>query len=213
MQSQVRQSSKDETTRQTPARLKRKALELQSHDVILAHAIDPDNTPLSPTQAQQYQRVLQAARLIDQYPEQQHLLQLMKEKYNISLTQLRNDIALARELFKTQHTFDYDFWHAWEIKDQLELIRQCRDAGDFKNWNAAKKHLRDIIGEKPPAVDDPRRMEKNIFYIQVNNTGQAQPVNIPLDQLRSLSPADRSLILQTISEPIDDNQAQAIFDS
>ena len=185
----------------------------QTHDIIMAHAIDPDNNPLPLRMEAQYQRVLQAARLFDDYPDEQHVLSLMKEKYNLSDTILRRDIALARDLFKTQHTFDFDFWHVWEIKDQVELIKRCRDEGDFKNWNAAKKHLRDIIGEKPPAIDDPRRMEKNVFYIQVNNTGQAQPVNIPLDRLRSLSPADRALILQTLSEPINDDQAQAIFDT
>lgn len=191
----------------------RKALEQQNHELIMRHAIDPDNTPLSAQQAEQFARVIQAARLFDNYPDDQHVLQLMKKKYNLSVTILRKDISLARELFKTQHTFDFDFWHVWEIKDQVELIKRCRDEGDFKNWNAAKKHLRDIIGDKPPAIDDPRRMEKNVFYIQVNNTGQAQPVNIPLDRLRSLSPADRALILQTLSEPINDDQAQAIFDT
>lgn len=140
------------------------------------------------------------------------LFSVVEEKYPVSLTQIRKDIALAKELFKTQHTFDWDLWHIWELKDQLDLIKRCRDKEDFKNWNAAKKHLRDILGSKPEAVEDPRRMEKNVFYIQVNN-GTNQQLNIPLDTIRSLSADDRRIILENMSEPLDEADADQIFDS
>ena len=107
---------------------------------------------------------------------------------------------------------DWDLWHIWELKDQLDLIKRCRDKEDFKNWNAAKKHLRDILGSKPEAVEDPRRMEKNVFYIQVNN-GTNQQLNIPLDTIRSLSADDRRIILENMSEPLDEADADQIFDS
>ena len=102
----------------------------------------------------------------------------------MSQTQIRKDIALAKELFKTNHTFDWDFWQAWQIKDQLELIQECKLRGDLKNWNAAKKVLAVMIGQKPEAVDDPRRMEKNVFNVQVNYNGQT--LNIDLDKIRNL---------------------------
>lgn len=178
----------------------------------MAHALDPDNTPLNPEQAAQFNRVVQAAKLLDSYPYEFQVVNLMKAKYNKSLTQLRNDVAIARELFKTRHTFDYDFWHAWEIQDQVELIKRCRDKDDYKNWNAAKKHLRDIIGVKPEAVDDPKRMERNIFYIQVNNSG-GQPVNIPIEQLKQLNEKDRKVVLDSLATPIDADDAYLIFNS
>ncbi len=190
----------------------RKCLEEQNHELIMRHALDPDHSPLSPSQQEQYKRVVQAAKLFDDYPDERHVINLMKEKYPVSLTQIRKDIALAKELFKTQHTFDWDLWHIWELKDQLDLIKRCRDKEDFKNWNAAKKHLRDILGSKPEAVEDPRRMEKNVFYIQVNN-GTNQQLNIPLDTIRSLSADDRRIILENMSEPLDEADADQIFDS
>lgn len=191
---------------------KRKRLEEQDHEVIMQHALDPENTQLTPEQQKQYDRVVQAARLFDSYPDEHHVIELMKEKYPVSVTQIRKDIALAKQLFKTGHTFDWDIWHMWELKDQLELIRRCREANDFKNWNAAKKHLREILGEKPAAVEDPRRMEKNVFYIQVNN-GTSQQLNIPLDMLRSLSADDRKVILESMTETIEQADADQIFDS
>jgi hypothetical protein len=136
----------------------------------------------------------------------------MLAKYRISTTQVRKDIALAREMFKTNHTFDWDFWHAWQIKDQLELIRECKLKGDLKQWNNAKKTLAALIGEKPEAVEDPRRMEKNVFYIQVNN-GTGDKLNINLDTLRSLSHQDRKEIIDTLYQPIDDVQADDIMNS
>ena len=46
--------------------------------------------------------------------------------------------------------------------------------------------LHQMIGEKPASVEDPRRMEKNVFYIQINSMGQK--VDIPLNAIRNLSP-------------------------
>ena len=72
------------------------------------------------------------------------------------------------------------------IKDQIQLIRDCKLRGDLKNWNNAKKVLHQMIGERPASVEDPRRMErKNVINIQINNMGKM--VNIPLDAIRNLS--------------------------
>ena len=185
----------------------------KTSDVILAHILDPDSSPLSAKQQEEFNRVVQAAKLLDDYPNDRHVLQILRQKYNVSVTQLRTDIAHAKELFKTEHTFDYDMAFSWMLKDQIELIRECKLRGDFKNWNAAKKVLREMIGEKPVTVEDPRRMMKNQFFIQINN-GTGQPVNIPLDKLRGLAPDEIQIIQQSLVQPIaDDTQAEEIFNS
>ena len=185
----------------------------KSSDVILAHILDPDSSPLSAKQQEEFNRVVQAAKLLDDYPNDRHVLQILRQKYNVSVTQLRTDIAHAKELFKTEHTFDYDMAFSWMLKDQIELIRECKLRGDFKNWNAAKKVLREMIGEKPVTVEDPRRMMKNQFFIQINN-GTGQPVNIPLDKLRGLAPDEIQIIQQSLVQPIaDDTPAEEIFNS
>lgn len=133
------------------------ALEEQSYDLIQQHIIDPENSPLPEHLRVQCNRVLQIARLLDDYPNESHIINIMLAKYRISRTQIRKDIALAKELFKTQHQFDWDFWYAWMIKDQIQLIRDCKLKGDLKQWNNAKKVLHQMIGEKPASVEDPRR--------------------------------------------------------
>lgn len=183
----------------------------KSSDVILAHILDPEHTELSPLQTEEFKRVLAAAKLIDDYPDDRHVLTLMKHKYNVSVTQLRRDIAHAKELFKTEHTFDYDLTFAWMIKDQIELIRECKLTGNFKAWNAAKKTLRELIGERPVSNEDPRRMMKNEFYIQIVNGG-GQPVSVPLGRLQDLSPEDIQVVQESMMQPIEsDEQADELF--
>ncbi len=183
----------------------------KSSDVILAHILDPEHTELSPSQTEEFKRVLAAAKLIDDYPDDRHVLTLMKHKYNVSVTQLRRDIAHAKELFKTEHTFDYDLTFAWMIKDQIELIRECKLTGNFKAWNAAKKTLRELIGERPVSNEDPRRMMKNEFYIQIVNGG-GQPVSVPLGRLQDLSPEDIQVVQESMMQPIEsDEQADELF--
>ena len=55
---------------------------------------------------------------------------------------------MAQSLFKSNHTFDFDFWQQWQIKDLVDSIRKCKIRGDEKNRIAAHKALKLIIGEK-----------------------------------------------------------------
>lgn len=187
------------------------SLSEQRYEVIQAHILDPEHSPLPENLREQFNRVLQVARLIDDYPDDNHIINLMMTKYRVSQTQIRKDIALAKELFKTNHTFDWDFWQAWQIKDQLELIQECKLRGDLKNWNAAKKVLAVMIGQKPEAVDDPRRMEKNVFNVQVNYNGQT--LNIDLDKVRNLPANVKQDILQQLYSSVDDITAEEIMNT
>ena len=60
--------------------VKRK-LPLLSHDEIQAHILDPENNPLPEHQKEQFDRVLTAARLLDDYPEDNHLVSMLQYKY------------------------------------------------------------------------------------------------------------------------------------
>ena len=187
------------------------SLQEQHHTLIQAHILGPEHSPLPEQLRPMMNRVLTAARMLDDYPVEGHIIKLMQAKYNVSVSTLRKDIQLAKTLFKTNHTFDWDFWQAWEIKDQVALIREARLRGDLKAWNNAKKVLHLIIGPKPEAVDDPRRMERNVFNIQVNYNGQTMMIDF--DKMRSLTPEVRAEVLQYLYQPVDDAQAEEIMES
>lgn len=190
---------------------KKTALTDQAYDIIHAHIIDPENSPLPEKLKERFDRVLQIGRLLDDYPNESHVINIMLAKYRVTRTTIRKDLALAREIFKTQHQFDWDFWFYWMLKDQIELIRRCKLNGDFKNWNNAKKTLLAMIGEKPAAVEDPRRMEKNVINLQVNYSGQV--INIPVDALAKFSEKDRKILLDSLYQPIDEVQAEEIMNT
>lgn len=183
----------------------------QHYTAIQAHILDPDNSPLPEKLRPMMNRVLTAAKLLDSYPVEGHIIRLMQAKYSVTATTVRKDIQLAKTLFKTNHTFDWDFWQAWQLKDQMELIREAKLRGDLKAWNNAKKVLHKIIGDKPEAVEDPRRMERNVFNIQVNYNGQTMVIDF--DKLRSLDPKLRAEVLQCLYEPVNDAQAEEIMES
>lgn len=189
-----------------------KALDEERFETIRNHLLDPQQFPLQTREEEkQLRRVQHAAMLMQEYPNEVHVIRLMMQSHNVSRTQIRRDIALAKEIFKTDFDFDWDYWRAWQIKDQLELIREAKMRGDLREWNNAKKLLKEIIGEKPEAIEDPRRMEKNVFYVQIINA-DGRSVQVPLDKLR-YSGEDVATIIDTLNEPISDAQAEEIMNS
>ena len=187
------------------------SLQEQNYTLIQAHILSPDDSPLPDKLRPMLNRVLTAARLLDDYPVEGHIIRLMRAKYSVTATTIRKDIQLAKTLFKTNHTFDWDFWQAWQIKDQVALIREAKLRGDLKAWNNAKKVLHLIIGDKPEAVEDPKRMERNVFNIQVNYNGQTMVIDF--DKMRSLDPQLRSEVLKYLYQPVDDAQVEEIMES
>lgn len=176
----------------------KKELAQQNHTTILAHILDPENSPLPVELQEQFNRIKSAALMLDNF-HPMSCVQRMMAKYNISRTTARRDIDMAQSLFKSNHTFDFDFWQQWQIKDLVDSIRKCKIRGDEKNRIAAHKALKLIIGEKVATDEDPRRMEKNVFYIQLNNNGTI--LNMDLNAIKGLSKDEVKTVVEALSAP------------
>lgn len=176
----------------------KKTLSEQRYEVILAYILNPEDSPLPEEYREQFNRVKSAAQMLDDYHPNNVIPRLLA-KYNITRHRAQEDIRLAQELFKSKHTFDWEFWQTWQIKDLVETIRTCKLAGKHKERIAAQKVLREVIGDKPSGVEDPKRMEKNIFYVQLNNNNTT--VNIPLDKLKGLSQDEIQIITAAMTTP------------
>lgn len=187
------------------------ALEALPFDIIQAHILDPEDNPLPEKVEPQFNRVLRIAQLMDDYPDEGQLLKMMRSIDRTSVGQLRKDIVLAKQLFKSRHDFDWDYWFAWQVRDQLELIKRAKEKNDLKAWNAAKKVLHEIIGDKPDAVEDPRRVERNTFNIQVDYNGKTMSVD--LDHMRNLPPEIVEQILSQSFTPPEAAEAEIIYNS
>ena len=188
------------------------ALECLHADDIRAYILDPEKYPLPEGKGKQFDRVMTAARLLDSNPNQTVVRRMLMAKYkDLSRTMINKDIALAMELYKSNHTFDWDFWQAWQINDQLELIKRAKANGNLKIWNEAKKTLLMMIGEKPEAITDPKRMEKNVFVLQFNHLGQT--FNIDLAKFRSMPREVQDEFMKQMNLPITEEEATTIMNS
>lgn len=176
----------------------KKSLEEQSYEVILAHILDPDNSPLPAELKDKFNRVISAGKMLDDYHPSNVIPRLLA-KYDITANTARKDIKLAQELFKSKHEFDWDYWQQWQIKDLVETIRTCKLNGKHKERIAAHKVLKDVIGEKQVGAEDPKRMEKNVFYIQLNNNSQT--VNIDMNKLKGLPAEEIRDIMEALIVP------------
>jgi hypothetical protein len=177
---------------------RKKSLAEQKHEVILEHILDPEHSPLPEEYREQFNRIKSAALMLDSYPPA-GVTSRLQAKYNISRNTARRDITYARELFKSRHAFDWEYWQQWQIKDLVETIRTCKLEGRQKERIAAHKVLRDIIGVKPASAEDPKRMEKNVFYIQLNNNHTT--VQIPLEKLKGLAQSEIQTLVAAMTAP------------
>jgi hypothetical protein len=154
----------------------RNALEDQKYELIKAHVLDPDHSPLPPDQRQQLDRVLSMARLLDRQPIQRNAVALHMKKYKgLKRSQAYEDCRIAVKLFNSLHNFDYDFWHQWLINDIIRNIEKCRAQNSIKAMRViAVEHnnLIKAIGEKPQKDIDPKLTEQHNFYLQVNINGE-----------------------------------------
>jgi len=171
--------------------MSRTALEDTNYEMIKAHMIDPDSSPLSPEKQEMLDRVISASKVLDKNPVQKHAVGLHQQKYpHISRAQAYEDLRMAVRLFNTLHTFDYDLWRTWLLNDIVENIRKCRNGESEKDRRViAMEHanLIKIIGEKPTELPDPKRNEKHQFYILINNDNRQVKVN--LNDLKDLPEA------------------------
>ena len=191
----------------------RKSLADLDADSIIASILDPEGSPLPAKYEQEKRRVIQASRLWDTYPNERRVAAILMSKYPISLKTALRDIDLAKQVFKTQHTFDYDATAMWMIKDQVELIRRCQVAGDLKEWSKAKKVLQDMVEKlHPSSEEDPSRLQANMFVINV--TANGHQFQVPLDKVREMDPDSLKTLVDSLATPIEDAEVlEEIYDS
>lgn len=181
--------------------MSRTSLEDTKYELIKAHMLDPDSSPLSEDKQEMLDRILSAAKLLDKNPVQKQAVSLHQKKYpTLCRTQAYEDLRIAVRLFNTLHTFDYDFWRTWLINDIVKNIEDCRklDNNTVKDRSvisAEHANLFKVIGQKPEDLPDPERNEKHQFYILIQNNNQQIKVDInnlqdlPASALKELSRA------------------------
>lgn len=163
------------------------------HELIKAHILDPDNSPLSAKHQDMLARLKSMANLSSKYTNQKLMVALHRYKYpHISRSQAYEDMNAVQMVFMTIHTVDYDFWQAWIINSIVRNIKECEKYDTIKYKEAiVREHasLAKALEMVTPNNEDPQRYEEHNFYIP---TYQNDLKGMDADELHNIPKASIS---------------------
>jgi hypothetical protein len=193
----------------------KKALEDEKYELIKAHVLAPDDSPLSREHQDQLDRIMSIAKLLDRQPIQKNAVAIHMQKYrDISRSQAYEDCKMAMRLCNTIHSFDYDFWHHWLIEDIIKNIKRCENKNDHHYRRViALEHanLLKAIGERPEQKIDPKLVEQNNFIIQVQINNEL--FNIDANKLHNLPESLKKVVTDALITSIGEDEAKEIMES
>lgn len=193
----------------------KKSIEDQRHELIKAHILDPEHTPLSETDAVELDRILSMARLLDRYPIEKNAVAIHMQKYkHIKRTVAYEDARIAKRIYNVLYKFNYDFWHAWMINDIVKNIERWRKSDDPAAGRViAQEHANLIkaLGEKPTKEIDPKLVEEHQFVIpiQINSVNY----NFDLDKFLNLPDSLRKRVTDALITDISEEDAKELMQS
>ncbi len=168
-----------------------KALEDEDYELIKAHMVDPENSPLSPQKQEMMDRWVSASKVLDKNPLQKNAIAIHHAKYpHISRNQAYQDVRMGEKLYNSCQAFNYEFWHKWLLQSIIKNIARNEAANDRQASKIiAMEHanLLKAIGPKPLEETDPLRNEKHEFYILFPQDNQ--PLKYDINFLKDLPTA------------------------
>jgi hypothetical protein len=192
--------------------MSKKALEDKRFELIKAHVLDPESSPLEEHEKELMDRWVTAARILDRYPQKGKAAKFLMLKYkNISQAQAYNDLSNAQRLFNAMNRFDYDWWHTWLLNDIVRLMKICRNEKNIKGWVAAQANLIKALGDRPDENYDPRIMEQHNFYLTLNINGEN--TRFDLNEIFELPDMKRKRLTDSMLAPITIDAAAEIIES
>jgi len=193
----------------------RHALEEQKFELIKAHVLDPEHSPLPPDQQVQLDRVLSMARLLDRQPIQRNAVAIHLKKYSaLKRTQAYEDYRIAVRMFNTIHTFDYDIWHNYALNEVVAAIDRCKRLKTVKAERVIAHHhanLIKLIGERPIREIDPKLLEQHNFFLQININGETTTLDYM--KLQKLPDNVKKSLSDILVKEIDIQDAEELLNS
>lgn len=189
----------------------------QPADVIKAHILDPDNSPLPVQYQEMLNRAVSLTKILDKNPIAKNAIKLHRILYpDIAQSTAYSDLALARKLFNNWQDFDYDFWLTWTLSDITANIEKCRStqlSSDRKIMAMEHSNLGRILGKRPAEPVDPLRNEKHNFFIMVNIKNKN--IKLDLNALHKLPVGTIQEVTDALlqDQEIDDQGAAEIMNS
>jgi hypothetical protein len=199
----------------------RTPLDELNYQLIKAHILSPEESPLNPEQKVMFNRIMSAARTLDTNPLTKQAVALHMAKYpEIGRSRAYLDISVAKRLFNTIHEFDFDFWQTWLINDIVKNINRARlSTRPNADRVIAMEHANLIkaLGHKPDEITDPRLNEKHAFYFMIQNNNQQ--IKLDISKLKEIPEASLQEVLKELNtllfagKEISDTEAQELLNS
>ncbi len=187
-------------------------LEENNFHEIKQSILDPDSSPLSPTQQQILERWVSAGRTLDRYPTIKNAVKIHQAKYQgLSRAQAYRDVKQAGRLFNSFHKFYYDFWHEWLLSDIVDQINNAKAKNDLMAWHSGHMALLKAIGKRPEVETDPKLVEKHKFVFQADWNNHT--LNIDLSFINKIPKRERERLVADLFHEIDEETAREIMNS
>lgn len=194
-----------------------KALENYHSEMIKAHILSPDDSPLPLAQQLLLDRAIAMAKILSKNPVVKNAIALHRRLHpEISLKTAYSDYHLSLRLFHSLQTFDFDSWNTFMLNDiilSIQKLRKHNTVAALKVIAIEHANLKKIVGDKPDDLADPMRNEQHQFYILVqNNTHQ---IKVDVSKLKDLPEGVLQKFNPSIwgGEEITETQAEEIMKS
>jgi hypothetical protein len=157
-------------------------------DIIKAHILNPENSPLPAHYQELLDRVVSMTKILQKQPVTRNAIKFHRALYpDISIKIAYSDLQLARQLFTSYQDFDFDFWMTWTINNIHANIAKCQStntSADRKIIAQENANLVRLLGKKPEIPVDPLRNEKHNFFIMVDINNKR--IKVDADELHQL---------------------------
>ena len=157
-------------------------------DIIKAHILNPENSPLPAHYQELFNRVVSMTKILQKQPVTRNAIKFHRALYpDISIKIAYSDLQLARQLFTSYQDFDFDFWMTWTINNIHANIAKCQStntSADRKIIAQENANLVRLLGKKPEIPVDPLRNEKHNFFIMVDINNKR--IKVDADELHQL---------------------------
>ncbi len=187
-----------------------------SYDKIVAHCLDPENSPLSERNQVMFNRWSAADDLLRRYPRDKQAMTMLRKKFpTISQQTAYRDLENAKKLFNFTNPVDKEFIRRWVIQDCLSMIEITKGMGarGLKAWNDARMQLIKAakLEELEQILPNPDILESHQFFTVINIDGRT--MKLDLDAFNSLPTSTKKELADLIHGPITEDQAGEIMES
>lgn len=171
------------------------------------------NNGASKTLSAEHQRMvdicLDVYQMLKKYPQRNICINRLRVQQGLTYPTAAKYVDFARATWGNYVDLKREFLETFFLEKLLQEISDpdASEAAKAKNLATLQKHLEAM----PEQQVDPKLMEKNTVYIQVNIGGRSVPLSE--EDLEQIPMAVRQKLLASLSGNIDDQEAVGLLES